>query len=341
MKPADLHVFDPPMCCSSGVCGPNVDSTLARFSSDLEWLRKQGVKVERYNLSSHPAAFAAQESVKQALTNEGTDCLPLIVIDGSVVHKKDYPTRAELAQMCGIVNDAGQPVEASNVGGAAKPANETAACGPGCACGVPSSGGGIKAVICLAVLVAMVVILAYKAFAGRPPERTDKVTGREPGFAMAVATQNSEREIAPSVQNKGEPNLAAPSVINDTRLGKYLESMSELNKVAMDQDAVFIFIPARKDEGASDTTRTAVLSAQKTLDSKKVKVGLYTLQTASPDYSTISSQVQLPAVLVGCKGRGMGAVSGEVTETKLLQTFMASSRAGGCGPSGCGPSGCR
>jgi hypothetical protein len=33
-----VEVFDPPMCCSSGVCGPNVDPTLARLAADLHWL---------------------------------------------------------------------------------------------------------------------------------------------------------------------------------------------------------------------------------------------------------------------------------------------------------------
>ncbi len=53
-----VRVFDPPMCCSTGVCGPSVDPDLARFSADLDWLKKEGVRVERYNLSQEPGAFA-------------------------------------------------------------------------------------------------------------------------------------------------------------------------------------------------------------------------------------------------------------------------------------------
>ena len=49
MKLSKLHVYDPPMRCPSGVCGPNVNQELVRFSNDLEWLRQQGVDVERYN----------------------------------------------------------------------------------------------------------------------------------------------------------------------------------------------------------------------------------------------------------------------------------------------------
>jgi arsenite methyltransferase len=55
-----LQVFDPPMCCSSGVCGPSVDPRLPRFAADLDWLRNQGVQVERFNLAHQPQAFVAQ-----------------------------------------------------------------------------------------------------------------------------------------------------------------------------------------------------------------------------------------------------------------------------------------
>jgi hypothetical protein len=59
-----------------GVCGPKVDPELVRFSSDLDWLRKKGVVVERFNLSSHTAEFAREERVREALPREGNDCLP-------------------------------------------------------------------------------------------------------------------------------------------------------------------------------------------------------------------------------------------------------------------------
>lgn len=54
-----LQVFDPAMCCSTGVCGPHVDPQLPRFSADLEWLGTQGVEVERYNLAQQPRVFVA------------------------------------------------------------------------------------------------------------------------------------------------------------------------------------------------------------------------------------------------------------------------------------------
>lgn len=113
----------------------------------------------------------------------------------------------------------------------------------------------------------------------------------------------------------------------------------DLNKVAISQDAVFIFIPDSKNSPVDGKTKDAVLAAQKTLNNNKISLGLYTLPASSPDYPEISKQLQAPAILIASKGRGMSGVSGEITEPKLLQAFMASSRSGGgCGTSTCGPS---
>lgn len=102
-----LQVFDPAMCCSTGVCGPGVDPELARIAADLEWLKSRGVDVERYNLAQDVAAFAASSTVKQALNAQGTKCLPMILIDGKVVSQSDYPTRQQLAEMTGVPYEPG------------------------------------------------------------------------------------------------------------------------------------------------------------------------------------------------------------------------------------------
>ena len=97
-----IEVFDPPMCCSTGVCGPTIDPVLPRFVADLHWLANEGVRIVRYNLSQEPQAFAANASVKAALTQEGNDCLPLILVDGQVASKGAYPSRKTLAQITGV-----------------------------------------------------------------------------------------------------------------------------------------------------------------------------------------------------------------------------------------------
>ena len=107
-----IQVFDPPMCCSTGVCGPSVDPELVRFATDVDWLKRQGVEVERHNLSQQPAAFANTPVVKQALGKEGNDCLPLTLADGAVVCKGRYPTREMLAGVAGLTASGSRPAAA-------------------------------------------------------------------------------------------------------------------------------------------------------------------------------------------------------------------------------------
>lgn len=92
-----VQVFDPPLCCSSGVCGAAIDSALPRFAADLDWLKAQGVSVERYNLAQKPGAFTENEAVRQALATHGTECLPLVLVDGRIASRASCPTREELA----------------------------------------------------------------------------------------------------------------------------------------------------------------------------------------------------------------------------------------------------
>jgi AhpD family alkylhydroperoxidase len=97
-----VTVYDPAMCCSSGVCGPSVDPQLARFAADLDWLAGQGVAVQRYNLSQQPGAFAADPTVRTALQERGDDALPLVQVNGAVRSIGVYPSRGDLATWAGV-----------------------------------------------------------------------------------------------------------------------------------------------------------------------------------------------------------------------------------------------
>jgi arsenite methyltransferase len=97
-----LAVYDPPMCCSTGVCGPVVDPVLPRIAADLDWLRRQGIEVQRYNLGQQPQEFASNPAVMAILREQGNDCLPLVLVDGAVVCRGTYPDRAELARLAGV-----------------------------------------------------------------------------------------------------------------------------------------------------------------------------------------------------------------------------------------------
>ena len=114
-----LEVFDPAMCCSTGVCGPSIDPELARFAADVDWLQKQGVTVERFNLSQQPAAFAETPAVKEAL-GRGTAVLPLVLVGDRIAVEAAYPSRETLAALAGLV------VKKLDVA----PVASTACCGP-------------------------------------------------------------------------------------------------------------------------------------------------------------------------------------------------------------------
>jgi len=94
-----LQIFDPAMCCSSGACGPEVDTKLVQFAADLEWLKSQGVIVQRHNLSQNPAPFVENALVKTALAEKGEVALPILLANGQLTTTGLYPTRAALASL--------------------------------------------------------------------------------------------------------------------------------------------------------------------------------------------------------------------------------------------------
>ena len=203
-------------------------------------------------------------------------------------------------------------------------------CAPGCSCGKPSGNKKLKAVICLIVLLAVCGILVYKAKGAK--QITSTVT--ETGFAAPLAN-----EAVPPAVDKQEPAVKPAAVESNKRIGGFLDSLGSLNKVAADQDVVFVFVPAKGSDTADKKTVDAIMSAEQKLKSNGVRIGLYTLQPGSPDHTDLAAQLNSQGMLVMSKGRGMGSVSGEITETKILQAYVTSSRAGGCGPSSsCGPS---
>ena len=96
-----LEVFDPAMCCSTGICGVEVDPVLAQFAADLKWVGEHGVEVVRHNLGQEPQAFAANPAVIKEM-EAGMDRLPVIVVDGHIVSTGMYPSRQQLAQKLGV-----------------------------------------------------------------------------------------------------------------------------------------------------------------------------------------------------------------------------------------------
>lgn len=98
----DITVYDPAMCCSTGICGAEVDQQLVTFAADLDWLKSQGVAVTRINLSQEPTKFAENGAVKAILENDGVKGLPVVLTNGIMSSNGRYPDRAELAKFAGV-----------------------------------------------------------------------------------------------------------------------------------------------------------------------------------------------------------------------------------------------
>jgi len=90
-----IQVYDPPMCCSTGICGTDVNPDLVSFAAMLAQLGQHGIHIERYNLAQTPMAFVQNPTVKALLEKEGVEGLPLIFQDGQVCLQGRYPTRTE------------------------------------------------------------------------------------------------------------------------------------------------------------------------------------------------------------------------------------------------------
>lgn len=97
-----IEVFDPALCCSSGVCGTEVDQQLVTFSADVEWVKQQGAQIERFNLAQQPMSFVENATVKRFLEDSGQEGLPLVLLDGKTVLSGRYPDRCELTAWLGI-----------------------------------------------------------------------------------------------------------------------------------------------------------------------------------------------------------------------------------------------
>lgn len=97
-----VEIFEPALCCNTGICGPDLDQTLVEFSADLDWINGRGGSVTRHNLAGDPMAFATNDTVRKFLELAGSDSLPLVLVDGVTVLTGRYPTRTQLANWSGV-----------------------------------------------------------------------------------------------------------------------------------------------------------------------------------------------------------------------------------------------
>lgn len=97
-----MFIYDPAMCCSTGVCGPGVNPELLRVSTVLNNLKNNGITIERYNLNNDPQAFVDNKVINELLNTQGVDVLPIIMVEDEVVKMKGYPTNEEFCRLLEI-----------------------------------------------------------------------------------------------------------------------------------------------------------------------------------------------------------------------------------------------
>lgn len=93
-----IEIYDPPMCCPTGICGPSVDETLVKTKENLELLKKKYPEaiVERYMISQQPSKFKENEAVFQLIKEKGRDVLPITTVNGIIIKSSQYPTLEEI-----------------------------------------------------------------------------------------------------------------------------------------------------------------------------------------------------------------------------------------------------
>lgn len=94
-RPA-VELFDPPMCCPTGLCGPTLDQTLLSVNEMVTALKARGVGVARYQMASEPQRFIANPEVMRLVREQQMAALPITVIRGVIIKAGAYPTLDEL-----------------------------------------------------------------------------------------------------------------------------------------------------------------------------------------------------------------------------------------------------
>ena len=93
---AKVEIFDPPMCCPTGLCGPTIDLVLLDVNEMVLKLKGQGVAVERYLMTQQPQAFLNNAAVYRLVREQQLAALPITVVNGRVIKTGAYPALAEV-----------------------------------------------------------------------------------------------------------------------------------------------------------------------------------------------------------------------------------------------------
>ena len=123
-----IRIYEPALCCDTGVCGVDVDQSLVEVTASVRSLQDQGAEIQRYNLATDPLAFTTDETVRAFMHVVGSTGLPLTVVDGVTVATGAYPSKAQLLAFAGLA----APADRVQLGLTDK--SESGCCGGATAC---------------------------------------------------------------------------------------------------------------------------------------------------------------------------------------------------------------
>lgn len=94
-----MKIFEPAMCCPTGLCGVSIDPELLRVSTVLNTLKNKGIVVDRYNLSSTPMEFVNNQTINRYINAHGPEGLPIVTVNDKMVVTGRYPTNEEFTKL--------------------------------------------------------------------------------------------------------------------------------------------------------------------------------------------------------------------------------------------------
>jgi hypothetical protein len=95
-----LEIFEPTMCCPTGICGPSVDEILVKVGENIEILKSkyEGIDIQRYQPQTHPFVFMGNMTVSSLVKENGQSVLPITVYNGKIIKQGEYPTLEEMEE---------------------------------------------------------------------------------------------------------------------------------------------------------------------------------------------------------------------------------------------------
>lgn len=350
----------------SSCCGPvgQSEEEIENLKSGIE--RELGYAVQVLNVKNDDE-MRGHPRITQLFQSLGAAALPIVALEDEVVSMGN-PTPEEVAaairenveeKQFGKENKVLVNENLEQGWGQERMDNTQPCCSSGsdggscCPSGSDGGGKGWKMVVFLVIVIAAGVVLA-RSLINKSDSTSDQM---QEGFAAIQPESGLDTPLPPTVtpqvetpvQPKSDTEPAAlvssekKADVSDkavaTLWGPELDSLASLNKVAAETDVVFILLAA-EDKLKMESVTTEVEAAAKKIQAGGSRICAFTLKKDAPNYAQLAKQFSIPCVLAMVKGRGLRAVSGDITEKKLIQAFVMASRPqSGCGPGACGPGG--